>query len=218
MGKRHVTHGTRGFGSRVHAHLRANAVAYLALFVALGGTSAWAADKITSGQIAKNAVLSKHIKRGQVKRADIGPRAVTSSKVADGSLATADLADGAINGAKLAAGAATTAKIADSAINSAKVANNGLSAVDISTVTGSVDHDYPSIAANSCLVAVVDAGVDIENDVIAVSASDAFTDQGFTLYAADSNTPNAFRIIACNVTGAAIDPPNANLRFIIFRR
>lgn len=50
-------------------HLRANAIAYVALFVALGGT-AWAANKIGSGDIERDAVRSKHIGPGQVKNAD----------------------------------------------------------------------------------------------------------------------------------------------------
>lgn len=56
--------------SRTRDHIRRHVVGYLALFVALGGTGAWAADKITSKDIAKNAVRSKHIKAGQVKAAD----------------------------------------------------------------------------------------------------------------------------------------------------
>ena len=36
-------------------HLRSNVVAYLALAVALGGTGAWAADKVGSKQIKRNA-------------------------------------------------------------------------------------------------------------------------------------------------------------------
>jgi hypothetical protein len=55
---------------RARTHVRGNAIAYLALFVALGGTGAWAADKITSKDIAKNAVRGKHIKDGQVKVKD----------------------------------------------------------------------------------------------------------------------------------------------------
>jgi len=52
------------------------------LFVALGGTSAWAADKITSGDIARNAVHSKHIKRNAVETAEIADHAVTADKLA----------------------------------------------------------------------------------------------------------------------------------------
>lgn len=57
-------------GKRVWEHVRGNAIAYLALFVALGGTGAWAAGKVGSGDIAPNAVRSKHIRDGQVKSRD----------------------------------------------------------------------------------------------------------------------------------------------------
>jgi hypothetical protein len=63
-------------------------VACLALFIALGGTS-FAAVALT-----RNSVLSKHIKNGQVKRADLGADAVNSSKVAAGSLLAGDFAAG----------------------------------------------------------------------------------------------------------------------------
>lgn len=61
----------------------ANVVSVVALFVALGG-SAWA--------ISANSVGSKQIKRGAVKKADLGANAVSSEKVADGSLLAGDFA------------------------------------------------------------------------------------------------------------------------------
>jgi hypothetical protein len=64
------------FGS----HARHNGIAYLALFVALGGTS-YAAIKLPA-----NSVGPKQITKG----------AVTSVKIKDGSIATADLAAGAL--------------------------------------------------------------------------------------------------------------------------
>jgi hypothetical protein len=63
-------------------------VALVALFVALGGSS-YAA--ITLG---KNSVRSKHIKNGQVKRADLARNAVTSAKVANSSLLANDFKPG----------------------------------------------------------------------------------------------------------------------------
>lgn len=45
----------------------ATVVAYLALFVALGGTS------VAAVKLSKNSVRSSHIKNGQVKRADLAP-------------------------------------------------------------------------------------------------------------------------------------------------
>jgi hypothetical protein len=46
-------------------------VAYLALFAALATGGAYAAGEIGSNDIAKNAVKSKHIKKGQVKESDV---------------------------------------------------------------------------------------------------------------------------------------------------
>ena len=72
-------------------HLRNNVVAYLALFVALTGT-AYAADKIGSGDIRKGAVRSKQIADGQVRSKDIqDQRGVRSIDVKDGSLRGADI-------------------------------------------------------------------------------------------------------------------------------
>jgi hypothetical protein len=67
-------------GNRMQAglhHLRGNLVAYLALFLALGGTSAYAA-----GALPKASVGTKQLKKS----------AVTSAKVRDGSLQARDFA------------------------------------------------------------------------------------------------------------------------------
>ena len=72
-------------------HFRGNVVAYLALFVALCTGSAYAANQVTSKDIAKNAVKAKHIKDGQVRAAELGAGAVSGDKVADDSLTGADI-------------------------------------------------------------------------------------------------------------------------------
>ena len=74
----------------------ANVTSMLALFVALGGTTAWAVATIGTNDIKRNAVRSKHIKSGNVKRSDIAANAVNSQRLANGSVASADLADGAV--------------------------------------------------------------------------------------------------------------------------
>ena len=79
--------------SRIRRHLTyANVMATLAVFVALSG-GAYAVSTIGAGDIQKNAVRSKHIKRANVKRSDIQANAVNSAKVANGSLDLADVAD-----------------------------------------------------------------------------------------------------------------------------
>jgi hypothetical protein len=75
------------------SHLRGNAVAYLALFVALGGTGAYAASKIGSKQIKTNAVKAKHIASSAVGADEIAPDAVGSSEIAAAAVAAPDLAE-----------------------------------------------------------------------------------------------------------------------------
>jgi hypothetical protein len=79
-------------------------VAYVSLFVALGGTS------VAAVTIANNAVVSRSIKDGQVKTADLAANAVTSAKVKAGSLLASDLKAGelpaAVAGPQGPAGAA----------------------------------------------------------------------------------------------------------------
>jgi hypothetical protein len=81
----------------------ATAIAYLALFIALG-SGAYAAT-----QLPKNSVGSKQLKK----------KAVTTAK----------LKDGAVTSPKLGNGAVTTAKIADNAVTGAKVDESSLSQV-----------------------------------------------------------------------------------------
>ncbi len=69
----------------VGIHFRHNAVAYLALFVALSGT-AWAASKVGSKDIKNNAVLSKHIKKGQVNGTDVKDASLTSADIKSSTL------------------------------------------------------------------------------------------------------------------------------------
>ena len=55
----------------VITHLRSNLIAYLALFAALGAGTAYAATKVTSKQVAKSAIKSKHVKDNALTGADI---------------------------------------------------------------------------------------------------------------------------------------------------
>jgi hypothetical protein len=63
-------------------------VALVALFVALGGSS-YAALVLTA-----NSVSSKHIRNGQVRRADLGKGSVNTTKVVNGGLLAEDFAAG----------------------------------------------------------------------------------------------------------------------------
>ncbi len=74
--------------ARARAHITSHFVAYLALFVALGGTSYAAA------QIERNSVTARHIKKNAVGAPEIKSNAVRSAEVGDGSLFAVDFAAG----------------------------------------------------------------------------------------------------------------------------
>ncbi len=75
----------RSPSERLRTHLRSNIVGYVALFVALSAT-AWAAPKISSQDIAKNAVKAKHIKDGQVGTTEVGDNGLTGVDIDESTL------------------------------------------------------------------------------------------------------------------------------------
>lgn len=76
--------------SALARHARANAVAYVALFVALGGTS-YAAVTLQAGSVGTVQLADK-----AVTRAKLAANAITSSKVRNGSLTVRDFRAGSI--------------------------------------------------------------------------------------------------------------------------
>ena len=81
--------------TRIRANLTyANVTATLALVLALGGGTAWAASKIRTNQIGYHAVTGSKI----------DTNAVTASKIRNGTVGTDDVADGSLLAADLAAG------------------------------------------------------------------------------------------------------------------
>jgi hypothetical protein len=79
---------------RVTRYLRQNAIALVALFIALSA-GAYAAG------LPKNSVKSKQIKDGAVTTRDLKDGAVVDSKIADGAVNGGDVADGSIDAADL---------------------------------------------------------------------------------------------------------------------
>jgi hypothetical protein len=69
----------------------ANVVATLALVLAVGGGTVYAAL-----HLGKNSVKSKNIAKGAVQTPDLGTDAVTGPKVKDGAIAAEDIQDGVI--------------------------------------------------------------------------------------------------------------------------
>ena len=73
----------------------ANVVSTLALVIALGGGTAYAAARIGSADIIDNSVQSRDLRDSHVRGRDLAAASVDGDKVLDGSLALADLAPAA---------------------------------------------------------------------------------------------------------------------------
>ena len=75
-------------------HLRRNAVAYLALFVALGGTSVAATTLITGKNVKNGSLTGKDVKNSSLTGADLRSDSINSEDIENGSLLGQDFAPG----------------------------------------------------------------------------------------------------------------------------
>ncbi len=133
-----------------------NIVAYLALFVALGGTSyaAWLAPP--------NSVNSRAIIDGQVKTPDLAPNVISadefclmgscagSKEIANNAVSSGELASGAVGTFKVADHAITTSKLAPGAVGSGQLATGAVGNANLATdaVTGDKVKDGSLTAAD----------------------------------------------------------------------
>jgi hypothetical protein len=98
----------------------ANVMASLAVFLILGGATAWAA-------LGKNTVGTKQLKNNAVTTKKLKNNAVTSAKIKGNAVTTAKIKNGAVTGAKVNVGTLGTVPSATSAGNANTV--NGVSLV-----------------------------------------------------------------------------------------
>lgn len=136
----------------------ANVMSSLAVFLILGGATAFAASKkiganeikanaIKTGKIVKEAVVSGKIKNG----------AITESKIADGAVTNSKIADNAVTANKIADNAVTTSKIANDAVTGDKVKESSLGEVPLAANAGKLGGQLPSAFQSSIRWALVAA-------------------------------------------------------------
>jgi hypothetical protein len=108
-----------------------NVCSFLALTIALGTGTAYAANTIGSDDIIDESIQGIDIKNGQVRSADIlnggvgsvdlGADSVNATQIADGSVGTLDLGSNAVTGAKVANNSLTTADIAGADVDGGSI-------------------------------------------------------------------------------------------------
>jgi hypothetical protein len=130
----------------------ANVMSTLAVFLILGGATAFAAN-----QLAKNSVGTKQLKKNAVAMAKIKDNAVNGAKVADSSLTGADLLDGSVAGADITDGSLTGADVKDGSLAGVDLTDGTVGLADLATnsvngskvVDGSIGKD--DVAAGTFL-------------------------------------------------------------------
>jgi hypothetical protein len=165
----------------------ANVVASLALFLAVGGGTAFAV-------VAANQVNSASIVDGQVKNPDLAPDSVGTGKISDGQVKNPDLAPDSVGTGKISDAQVKSSDVGPDAIDSSKVAFRSLTGDDVALGSLTGDnvktrslgvYDYvPAYGFSGRINGLAPSGV----QYAAVSgASTASTDAGHTQMA-----PNTF--------------------------
>jgi hypothetical protein len=124
-------------------------VAYLSLFLVVGGGAALAATQLQKNsvgakQIKKNAVVAAKIRNGAVTGNKIAANAVTASKIADESVITGKISNNALTTGKLANNAVTAGKLGDNAVTTGKLANESVTTGKLTNnavTTGKIAND-----------------------------------------------------------------------------
>jgi hypothetical protein len=163
----------------------ANVISTIALFIAIGGASAFAASQlaknsvgtkqlksnaVTAAKIKKEAVTEAKIKNGAVSSAKLGANAVTTASIADKAVTTGKLAEAAVTNGKLANDSVTSAKLAEKAVGTAKLEDLGVTSGKIAT--GAVT--ATQLGADSVTASKLDGYVEHTDSVVIGAGEQAF--------------------------------------------
>lgn len=142
----------------------ANVASTLALVIALGSGTAYAA----------NTVFSTDIVNGQVKAVDLGASAVNSNKIGDGqvqsvdvndeSLTTSDVLNETLTTSDLATDSVNATEIADNSIDSGEIFNESLLAGDLASSSVGTSEIAASAVTGGDIAASTITGADVANN------------------------------------------------------
>jgi hypothetical protein len=122
---------------QIRRHLTyANVMSSLAVFLILGGATAFAAiKKVGANEIKANSIKTGKIVKEAVTAGKIKNLAVTEGKLADGAVTTSKLADNAVTTPKIAKDAVTTEKIAKDAVTTEKILDDAVTGAKVKEST-----------------------------------------------------------------------------------
>lgn len=205
------------------------------------------ANSIKTGKIVKEAVTAGKIKAGAVTESRLADGAVTTNKLADNAVTAPKIAKDAVTTEKVLNNAVTNGKIANDAVTTTKLANDAVTsaklgagsvgssqvkagsllASNISTFETTATLNFPSIAAGTCerQLASIPGSGETSNDSVLVTANAddlilAPSGGGVNLVVLGqgSNADNNYRVVLCNPSAAAVDPPSTRFYVTAFAR
>jgi len=190
---------------KLSRYFKQNAVGFLALFVALGGT-AYAVNTVRSTDIVDGEVASVDIKNQDIRSADVQDQSLTTFDVS--TFLGADIVDGTLTGDDLAS----------ETVRGVDIANGSLGASDIghfnaADFLGSIG----TVPAQSCVRKDVDAGTLISGDHLLLTANSSNADPNLSYsmeYRVDFQFFRFAYLKVCNPTGSAINDGTTNFNLV----
>src|SRR3954447_3756646 len=160
-----------------------NVCLLLALVIALGAGTAYAA----------NTVRSSDIVDGQVKNADIGANAVSTGKINDGAVTSNDIRTGSVRSSEIAA----------AAVGASEVANDSLTLSDIAGAASNGSVSLSGIPNGRCTQVTFNVASAAVGDSPIVTTRAAIQN-GIMLYPNRVASAGHVEVNACNFSGGAM--------------
>jgi hypothetical protein len=174
-----------------------NVCSFLALVIALGAGTAYAA----------NTVRSSDIVDGQVMNADIGTNAVSTVKIGNGAVTSNDIRTDAVGSAEIAAGA----------VGASEVANDSLTLSDIAGAATNGSVSLSGIPNGRCNQVTFNVASAVVGDTAIVSTGAAMQN-GILMYANRVASAGHVEVNACNFSGTTMMAiTSLPVRIITFR-
>src|SRR4051794_13949257 len=214
----------------------ANVASFLALTIALGTGSAYAANTVfstdivdgevktpdianagvTNGKLAGNSIQGAKIADGTLTTVDFADAAVTDAKIGDGAVTSTKLGDGAVTNFKLGSGVVTHSKLGPDSIDGSNVAANSLSLSDIvgANTSGAISFTLGANACGNLSLGVPGAQV---GQVLLFSFTGSTAIPATVVFGGVRVTgPGAAILRACNVGASSVSVSGLGIRVVTF--
>jgi len=189
----------------------ANVASTLALFLALGTGTAYAANEWTGENIVDQSLTAADIQIGTIgtlrvqdnslQAIDLAPDSATSSEIASAAVGSSEIGAGAVGGSEIAAGAVGTSEIANNTVSSADLAGGG--------ATGAISIAGGSIANGRCIEVDTSVSGAVAGDAVIFSI-DGAAPAGVLFYGVRVPSNGHVTLKVCNFTGGLM-PAITNL-------